>query len=257
MTRLPTERFGDRVADYVRARPHYPEDVLRRVVRALGRPGPWTVADLGSGTGISSALFLRDGHVVHGVEPNAAMRASAEAWLGREVAFHSVTGTAEASTLPGGVFDLVVAAQAFHWFDPAAFLAEVRRIVKPGGWLLLMWNSRRTAGSPFLVGYEALLERFGIDYRAVHHGNLDEAALSALFAPDTLTRDVFVHSQSLDREALHARLLSSSYVPSRDDPAHVPMLVELDWLFDAHAIAGTVTVEYDTEIYLGRPADRL
>jgi SAM-dependent methyltransferase len=254
MAPLPTERFSGRVADYVRARPGYPAGVLDLIARALGRSGPWRVADLGSGTGISAELFLRHGHVVHAVEPNAAMRAAAEARFGDRPGFHSVTGTAEATTLPGEACDLVVAAQAFHWFDRAAFLGEVRRILVPDGWLLLMWNTRRTAGAPFLVEYEALLERFGTDYRAVRHGNLDKPALASLFEPAARIVDVFRNVQPLDRDALRARLLSSSYVPSREDPAHVPMLDALDRLFEAHAVSGAVRMEYDTEVFLGMPA---
>jgi SAM-dependent methyltransferase len=251
---LPTERFSDRVADYVRARPGYPEGVLTLVARALDRPAPWTIADLGSGTGLSAELFLRHGHVVHAVEPNAAMRAAAEDRLGGQASFHSVAGRAEETGLPGGRCDLVVAAQAFHWFDRAALLREVRRILAPGGWLLVMWNTRRTSGSPFLVAYEALLQRFGTDYRTVHHGTLDKPALAALFTADTFVRADLLNLQSLDRDALRARLLSSSYVPSREDPSHRPMLEALDDLFHAHAVAGRVEMVYDTEIYLGQPS---
>jgi SAM-dependent methyltransferase len=123
----PTERFSDRVADYARFRAGYPPGVLEVLRRETGLAPHHVVADLGSGTGLSARLFLEDGNVVLGVEPNAAMRQAAERLLAGWPGFRSVAGTAEATTLDAGSVDLVVAAQAFHWFDPDATRAEVVR----------------------------------------------------------------------------------------------------------------------------------
>ena len=164
-----TARFTDRVDDYVRWRPSYPSDVIRLLQETTGIVPPATVADIGAGTGISAALLLDAGYEVHAVEPNAAMRAAADKWLQFRPGNHSHPGRAEATQLPEASVDLVLAAQAFHWFEPQATGLEWRRILKPPGWVVLLWNARRLTGSPFLEGYERLLLEFATDYTAVRH----------------------------------------------------------------------------------------
>src|SRR4051794_35122333 len=112
-------RFSDRVENYVKYRPTYPTAVLGYLRDEAGLTVQSVVADVGSGTGISSELFLRAGCTVYGVEPNADMRAAADGLLAQYPAFRSVDGSAEATTLPAGSADLVIAGQAFHWFDAA------------------------------------------------------------------------------------------------------------------------------------------
>lgn len=160
----PTDRFSDRVENYVRYRPSYPAAVLDVLREEIGLTPDWSIADVGSGTGISAALLLDNGNEVFAVEPNGPMRAAAEKLLAPYPKFHAVDGTAEATTLDARSVDAVVAAQAFHWFDPAAFGGECRRILKPNGWAVLLWNARRLDATPFLRGYEELLQKYGTDY---------------------------------------------------------------------------------------------
>jgi SAM-dependent methyltransferase len=248
-----TTRFSDRVQNYVRYRPGYPAQVLDVLRAETGLAPGQVVADVGAGTGISAKLFLDAGHVVHAVEPNAEMRAAAEAMLGGDPRFHSVDGTAEATTLPDAGADLVVAAQAFHWFSPAAVAPEWRRILRPGGWIVLLWNTRRTDTTPFLRAYEALLREHGTDYTSVNHENVTDESLRTVLGPDFMRR-VVPNQQVFDWDALRGRLLSSSYAPNEGHPGHAPMMDALRRIFDAHAEGGTVTFEYDTEIYFGRGA---
>ena len=247
-----TTRFTDRVADYVAHRPRYPAAVYAFLRERLGvRPGT-VVADLGAGTGIFAGPLLELGCVVYGVEPNGPMRAAAERAVGaRFDEYHSVAGTAEATTLPGACVDLAVAAQAFHWFDAEKAAAECRRILRPGGRGAVVWNTRRTEGSPFLRAYEALLLEYGTDYAAVRHDR-DEAARLARFFTQGYERVTFPNGQKLDRAGLRGRLLSSSYTPAAGDPRRAPMLTALDRLFDQHRQGDAVTIEYETELYHGR-----
>jgi SAM-dependent methyltransferase len=134
-----------------------PPEVLPFLEGECGLTDRWVVADIGSGTGILSELFLGNGNRVFGVEPNAEMRRAAERLLGGDARFTSVAGSAEATTLAEGSVDLVAAGQAFHWFDPEAARAEFLRVLKPGGWVALAWNARRRSGTPFLEDYERLL----------------------------------------------------------------------------------------------------
>jgi len=243
-----THRFSDRVADYVRYRPHYPEALRRALETEAGLCESSTVADVGCGTGISSSLLLAAGAAVYGIEPNEEMRRAAEALLGADDRFHSVTGTAEATKLPDASVDLVTAGQAFHWFDRARFRAEADRILRPGGRVALFWNKRRTDSTPFLRAYEDLLRRYGTDYAEVDHARLGPDDFAAFFGGSYASHR-FQNEQRFDFEGLRGRLLSSSYAPGLGQPDHEPMLGALRQLFDAHQEDGEVRFEYDTELY--------
>jgi len=234
----------------VKYRPGYPPSILEHLRGRAGLTRASIVADVGSGTGFSSVPFLENGNVVFGVEPNADMRQAAERLLARYPGFRSIDGTAEATTLADRSVDLVVAGQAFHWFDPPRAAAEFRRVLRPAGKVVLMWNTRKIGGSPFLEDYERLLMEFGTDYARVRHDRVDEGRFDAFFAgrPERAT---FPNAQSLDYEGLEGRLLSSSYTPAAGDPRRGPMLAQLRRMFERHKVAGRVSIEYDTEVYLG------
>lgn len=250
----PTQRFSDRVANYVRYRPSYPDGVLDILRDETGLTSDSIIADVGSGTGISSALFLRNGNPVYGVEPNREMRQAAERLLGQYPRFHSVAAMAESTGLPDASIDYVVAGQAFHWFDAAKARAEFARILRPGGWLILLWNSRRLDSTEFLRAYESLLHRFGTDYTEVQDKTIDPTALQAVFAEGKYTVRTLYNEQRFDFHGLKGRLLSTSYTPPPSHPSCGPMLEELEKIFKQHAAAGRVCLEYDTEIYIGHAA---
>ncbi|MFL5328113.1 MAG: class I SAM-dependent methyltransferase [Gemmataceae bacterium] len=241
-----TNRFSDRVADYVRYRPGYPEPLYQ----ALALDPSAIVVDIGSGTGISSEFFLRHGHQMIGVEPNEAMRQAAESQFSHDARFKSVAGTAESTTLPDDCADLIVAAQAFHWFDRVKARAEFMRILRSGGRVAVIWNTRRTSSTPFLRDYESLLREFGTDYDRVRHDSLDRAAIAEFFrGPFQSFR--FDNGQEFDWEGLQGRLRSSSYVPSPDHPRHQPMMEQFAKVFEQHAVSGRVMFQYDTELFIG------
>ena len=249
--RDPTQRFSDRVDHYVRYRPRYPVTVLEVLRQAIGLTPAWRLADIGSGTGISTGLFLENGNTVFAVEPNREMRGAAERLLGAHPGFHSVTGRAEATTLPAASMDAVVAAQAFHWFDADKTREEFRRILRPGGWVVLLWNTRLKDATPFQRAYEALLEEFATVYAQVAHEPIDDAALGHFFT-STHPRRTLPNEQTLDYAGLKGRLLSSSYAPAEGHPRHAPMLVALEQLFRAHNRDGRVRFDYVTQVLLGR-----
>lgn len=247
-----TQRFSDRVENYIRYRPRYPSAVLNVMRREIGLAPNWTVADLGSGTGISCELFLAEGHAVYGVEPNEAMRLAAERLLAGFPMFHSVEGTAEATTLDAAAFDLVIAAQAFHWFDIPRVRAECQRILRHGGWAVLLWNTRQIDTTPFLREYDALLQRHGTDYAKVQHNNIDAAQIDAFYGAGHWRRLTFENAQHLDYDGLRGRLLSSSYVPNLGEPGCAETLADLEQLFAKHAVENRVSLDYVTEMYAGK-----
>lgn len=248
----PTHRFSSRVPDYVRFRPRYPREVLAWLSQTIGFTPAWRVADVGSGTGIFTQLLLENGNEVHAVEPNEPMRTEAEASLATYPNFVSVPGTAEATGLPAHRFDLVTAAQAFHWFDPVPTSAEFHRILKPGSHALIVFNSRRTTASAFMRAYDAQLETRAVDYTRVDHRQVDAAKLRAFFGEYREWR--FPFTVSHDLEGVLGLSASSSYTPAPDHPDHDDFYAALRALFAAHARDGRVEFLYETEAYLGRPA---
>lgn len=246
-----TARFSDRVVDYARYRPGYPEDLVETLKEVAELTSYSVVADIGSGTGISAHLFLQLGCEVYGVEPNREMRAAAEDRFRDEKRFHSVNATAEATTLGDCSIDLIAAGQAFHWFDPVSTRTEWVRILKPHGRVCLFWNNRRTDTTPFLIAYEKLLLDFATDYKEVNHTRIDDAALAYFFGSEAFQSFRFPYSQSFDYDGLRGRLLSSSYAPSCGHERHEPMLKQLRRIFDDFAINGRVSFDYDTELSVG------
>jgi len=247
----PVDRFSDRVEDYVRYRPGYPRELLEPLRGDAALTSAAAVADIGCGPGNLAALFLENGNTVFGVEPNAAMRAASEKAFDKLPRFHPIEGRAEATGLPSASVDFVVAGQAFHWFDLVPARAEFRRILKPGGWVALVWNERAGA-SPFDHAYEAVLVEHGIDYRKIRDSRNDEPSILAFFEGAQVRRATFTHSQLFDFDGLKGRLMSSSYAPRYGDPAHQPMLAHLRRVFDSHRNQGTVRFCYQTTMWFGR-----
>ena len=247
-----TKRFSDRVDDYVRYRPHYPAAVIRSLEECCGLASGWVVADVGSGTGILSEMFLRLGCRVFGVEPNAEMRSAGERLLAHFPGFASVDGRAEATTLPDASVELVSAGQAFHWFDRPRARAEFARILRPGGWVALVWNKRRKTGTPLAVAYETLLLDYALDYRSVDHDNVTDEVIAEFFRPSAVELRAFENHRTLDYASLEGYLRSASYAPPPGHPSHAPMVAALRAVFEELEVGGTVVLEYDTLLYFGR-----
>jgi len=250
----PTRRFSNRVQYYLLYRPRYPSTILDFFRTELNLKPEHVIADIGSGTGFLSELFLRNGNPVIGIEPNDEMRRAGDELLRAYPGFRSVKATAEETTLVDRCADFVVAGQAFHWFDATKARLEWRRILKLGGVAALIWNQRLTDNSDFARAYEHLLRQFATDYEMVSHRTItaSEEALHRFFEPGGCQLQVFENHQDLDCEGLKGRLLSSSYVPLAGDPRHKPMMTRVDRLFEEHQRDGVVRIDYATQVYYGR-----
>ena len=246
-----TSRFSDRVENYVRYRPGYPPEALAALREECGLLPNHVVGDIAYGTGLWTRMLLGNGNRVIGVEPNAEMRAAGERQLADFPNFTSVAGTGEATTLPNGSLDFVTAAQAAHWFDREKARREFVRILKPHGWLVLLWNERVTDSTKFLCDYEKLLLTYGTDYEEVRHERTTDE-VNEFFDPAPFEQRVFEMRQEFDYAGVEGRLLSSSYAPGPEDPKHVPMLRELRRIFEADATDGRVCFEYMTRVYFGQ-----
>ncbi len=245
-----SDRFLGRVEAYAKYRPSYPPAAIDLLEARCGLKAGTTVVDLGCGTGILSALLLKRGARVVGIEPNREMRTYADRALGGD--FRSGSGTAENTQMPDGHFDLLVAGQSFHWFDPQRTRAEAMRILKPGGWAALLWNERPTELIPFLEEYEALLRRYATEYDEVARLRAQEAGIRRFFghAPELAT---FPNEQVLDLDGLTGRLMSASYAPMPGRPEHEPLMAGLKEVFERHQRDGRIVFPYRTLVYFGQP----
>jgi SAM-dependent methyltransferase len=249
----PKERFSNRVDDYVRYRPGYPAallDLLRDEC-GLRAEDSCVVADIGSGTGLLTEMFLKQGNRVFGVEPNQEMRTAGEEYLRGYTNFVSVAGAAEATTLPDASVNFVTAGQAFPWFEPVATRREFLRILKPHGWLVVVWNRRRM-DTPFAGDYEAMLEHYGTDYLRVRAAYPEIHNVKDFFGAGQCMERALSYSQLFDWNGLAGRLHSSSFAPTEGQANYAPMMAELKRIFDAHQESGHLGMEYETRIYFGQ-----
>lgn len=245
----PAKRFSNRVENYIKFRPSYPIEILAFLKKEINLSSSFIIADIGSGTGILSKIFLENGNKVYCVEPNPGMRSAAEAQLKSYDNFISVNAFAENNSLKNQSIDLILAGQAFHWFDIEKSKKEFKRILKPNGFAALIWNTRKNDESEFLSSYEKLLLKYSIDCKNVDHKNVNEDVLKSFF--NSYKKKVFFNSQKLDFNGLKGRLLSSSYSPTEKYPVFNSMMEELKRIFEANQKNGSVEFIYDTELFFG------
>jgi ubiquinone/menaquinone biosynthesis C-methylase UbiE len=233
------ERAGD---DYERGRPSYPAEAIEFLVRELDvRPGT-RVLDLAAGTGKLTRQLVPTGAELVAVEPVAGMRRKlVEATPGVE----ALAGTAEAIPLGDGSVDAVVCAQAFHWFDGDRALAEIHRVLRPGGSLALIWNVRDET-----VEWERqvseLLKRHQANAPRKRWGRWREAfERTELFT--ALRERKFVHQQEGDVDTMLARVASISFVSALPDDERARFLVEVRGLVEAHG--SPLVMHYRTEVF--------
>jgi len=225
------------VADaYERARPGYPDEA----VRWLAGEVPCDVVDLGAGTGKLTRLLVALGHRVTAVEPLPEMIEQLRAAVpGVAVA----RGEAEAMPLPARSADTVTVAQAFHWFDRGPALREIARVLRPGGVLGLVWNTRDEREPWVAQLTEKAIGRDTIERSevAAPHGE------SGLFGE--MERHSFPYAQQLDREGLIDLVLSRSYCAVMTVAERAPLLRRVERLFDEHGVNGVVELPYVTECF--------
>ena len=238
-------RFSNRAENYVKYRPGYPAGVFD-FLRQMGINTEMQVADIGSGTGLFAEPLLRQGIPVYCIEPNTEMRAAGDTRLSKFNEYESLAGSGESTGLPGESVDLITVAQTFQWLDAEASLTEFRRILRPGGRVVMAWNIRRI-DSPFLERFAALKSKFRVS--GVRH--LNEEKVRAFFSPNPVNQERFRNDQQLDFESLKGQLLSSSYAPLPGDEQYEDMISELISLFVKYNEGGLVSMNFDTVLFYG------
>ncbi len=242
-----TRKFSDRVQDYVKYRPPYPEQLIGLLNQYIGLDRTKIVADIGSGTGISSVPFLQNGNMVYGVEPNDEMRQAQEILLAGYGNFVSVNGTAESTNLKSEIADLIFCGQAFHWFDREHCKKEFFRILKYGGNIVLAWNFRRSK-TRFLQDYEQILVNNLENYRNSHHRNIDDLEIQKFFSPNQMHSGSLDNEQTFDLDGLKGRLKSSSYCPNQGKE-YESIMNQIEKLFEKYEEDNRIVFQYETKVY--------
>lgn len=248
----PTKRFSDRVDNYIKYRPRYPKELLIFLLREKIIQKSSILADIGSGTGFFTKLLIKSGSQVYGVEPNKEMREAAEEFLREFPNFTSIDGTAETTTLKDKSVDFISVAQAFHWFDREKTREEFLRILKPDGYLALIWNNRIKEDIPFQVGYNDLLKEFCPGHDKTNHYKITYDQIVEFYGFTEVKIFRCANKQVLDFAGLKGRLFSSSYTPKENEPNYQPLLSALKELFDKYQENGKVTMEYKTKMHYGK-----
>ncbi|MCI0379634.1 MAG: class I SAM-dependent methyltransferase [Gemmataceae bacterium] len=247
-----TERFTGLADVYAKFRPDYPAGALDYIVERCGLAPGDLVVDVGSGTGISGRLMAERGFRVIGIEPNADMRKQAEAVLTRCVrsTLEYRDGTGEATGLAEGCAANVLCAQAFHWLKPEPALAEFARILRPGGWVALVWNERDDR-DPFTAAYSKVIRSAPHAERVENHRQAAGRVLLGHPHFEETACATFGQRQPMNVEQMIGRALSASYTPKA--PAERETFVAgLHSVFLEYQENGLVTLHYVTSVYAGR-----
>jgi SAM-dependent methyltransferase len=243
-----TEKFTRKAEVYAKYRPSYPKEILKLLCVQIGFTKDRVVADVGSGTGLLSRIFLDNGNLVYGVEPNSEMRAFAERDLSRYPKFVSVNHIAEDTGLPGKSIDLVTAGQALHWFDREKARTEFARILKPSGYVLIIYNERKKQDG-LMDEYDAIIDR---NASKSETPDIDAEYLTKFFDNKSYKEFTVPNEQLLDYDGLIGRATSASYLPSRNDPGFESLEKDLKKLFDTYQENGKIILRYDTLLFLGQ-----
>lgn len=249
----PTERFTSRAENYVRFRPSYPRTIIDLLERVIGLRRDWSVADIGSGPGNLSRLFLDLVCVVYGVEPNQAMREAGERQLVQYERFRSIDGTAESTSLPEASVDLVTAGQAFHWFESELSRTEFRRVLREPRWVVLVWNKTPSISSAPIEAYWTLIDRYSNEAEAIERRDARASrGMDVLYGSGTYEQFILPNDQELSYEAFWGRMLSSSYTPLPGEDGHVEIEQASREYFDQFADEGILRFPYETHVFVGR-----
>jgi SAM-dependent methyltransferase len=230
--------FARSAGAYERARPEYPPAAIDWLRERLGLGPGRRVVDLAAGTGKLTRPLAGTGAEVVAVEPVAEMRAR----IGPGAA-EVLDGTAEAMPLADASADAVTVGQAFHWFDGPAALAEIHRVLRPGGALALVWN-RRPLDDPVHAAIEALMAPHRGD-APVHRSGAWRAALEETVLFGALEERAFPHAQDMDADALADRVGSTSVIAALPDGPRAEVLAEVRAL----AAGGPMRLTYVCEVF--------
>ncbi|MCX6158877.1 MAG: class I SAM-dependent methyltransferase [Ignavibacteriae bacterium] len=241
--------FTGRVEEYAKCRPGYPEQIISLLENKIGFDQSKDIADIGCGTGKLSRVFLNNGNLVFGVEPNEEMRKMAETLLNKFINFISVEGTAETTMLATNSVDVITVGQAFHWFDLKKAKKEFKRILRKDGCVVIVWNERNN-NTQVMKAVNRILLSLNQEHEEAEKNLVDKNLLSAFFGVDKVGKSTFPNYQMLDLAGLKGRIHSISYVPDSGSE-NKRVMNEVKDVFEKFNNGGQVKIEYTTRVFWG------
>ncbi|MCL2517438.1 MAG: class I SAM-dependent methyltransferase [Oscillospiraceae bacterium] len=248
---MNTQKFDGMGKIYSQFRPSYPQSFIDYLYSEVGINKKSVIADVGSGTGILTRLLIERGNKVYAVEPNDDMRKIAEETLSN---FVSVKGEAKDTTLEANSIDFITVAQAFHWFGREEFKAECKRILKPHGKVILVWNSRdENSGlvqenDLIHMKYCPLFKGFSGGMRGAT--GKDDNSYSDFFDGEYESK-VFNNDLKFGEQGFIGRNLSASYSLKEGEENYSEYIIELKTLFAKYCRNSFVVMPNFTRSYVG------
>lgn len=249
---MNTEKFTGKASAYEKYRPAYPKEFIDYLYKHAAFMQESIIADIGSGTGILSGQLLERGSSVIGVEPNEDMRRTAEKNLSGYSNYISIAGTDENTALSDFSIDFITVAQAFHWFDIQGFKKECRRILKPEGKVVLVWNSR-VPDSKIVMENAEICQRLCPDFKGFSGGEKnDTGAFMPFFRGGIYENKNFENNLEYNLDNFIGRNLSASYAPKQEENNFNLFVSELMELYEKYEKNGKVVLPNITRCYIGR-----
>ncbi|WP_186644902.1 class I SAM-dependent methyltransferase [Fluviispira vulneris] len=247
-----SDRFSGKAKDFAKYRPTYPDEIIKFLRDRYGFSSKSICAEIGAGTGKFTKLLLKNKCRVFAIEPNPEMRAIAENSYKKLKSYTSVDATSVNTTLKDKSVDFVFCAQSLHWFSNAETAAEMRRILKPRGKVVIVWNKKDYKKSAFMTGIHKVFIEDSIDFLSVKIENIEDEKILADLFPQKFEKFSIPTKQILNREELIGRMLSTSYAPPKDHPKYDRFMAETNRLFMMHQKDGKVEFLYETVAYVLR-----
>jgi ubiquinone/menaquinone biosynthesis C-methylase UbiE len=241
--------FSDKAEIYNKYRLGYPNEILQYLY-GYGFDSNSIIADIGSGTGKLTRIFVENGNKIYAVEPNDNMRLIAENDFKENKNFISIIADAENTTLQNNSIQFIVVGQAFHWFNKDETMKEFKRIITENGVLMLIWYTAKY-DTQFLKKYEEIL-KFNPDYKGdIHKSKYTDEDLEKLFAKEF--KKIKCHNNvEIDFDNVLGRFMSSSYSPKTGTELYNKSFNELRKIFDKYEMDNKIIFKYEMEIYIGR-----
>ncbi len=245
-----TQRFSGKAGVYAKARPNYAPDFVDWLFSNYVLKSDSVIADIGSGTGILTKVLVEKDIHVYAVEPNEDMRKVAESNLKDNKFFHSINGMAESTALPEGSIDIITVAQAFHWFDVEAFKEECKRILRPKGKVILVWNQRDSSSS-FVKENAEVFKKYCPNFTGFS-GGIDKIDQNIeLFFNNNYSKIHFNNDLAFDKDGFINRCLSASYALRQTDEKYDEFEKELELLFNNYSKDEILIMPNETVAYVG------